>query len=64
MRLNKTSRYAIVFLALLVLLVVALGPLVAMRREGFSATGIPCDKDPDCPPERCGRGPGSERICR
>ena len=52
MKLTKAARYATAFFFLLVVLVVALGPLVAMRREGFAGGpgqgGSPCTQDSDC----------------
>jgi hypothetical protein len=64
MKLTKTSRYALAFFFLLVILVVAMGPLVAMRREGFNSppelekkerklSGEECMNDAECVSNQC-----------
>ncbi len=64
MKLTKASRYAIAFLFVLVILVIALGPLVAMR-EGFQTNtqpapkknrGEPCTRGTECKSDYCRGG--------
>lgn len=71
MKLSKASRYAIAFFFVLVILVLALGPLIAIRSEGFKsrkAVGQMCQKASDCLSNKCEladpKKPQAGKVCK